>query len=267
MLLIFDANYYIYASMCVLVSYNIQLLRGEEKSTCNTTIKRTARIIGFLFVPLINPLIFKTIAVYTIISLLIFNKKKIDLEDVDYRICNLDMIMIFHQVHYFSYCYFIMYLLFKFYPAYKSFAGIIIFVLGWISYTSVKHLIFIKDLFRVVVCAHILLSVTLLMINFIYPWSFTFILLWIVTGFFGGSVYIIKNILKNNQETTLHIDFVEDLGHLLGAALSLSVVFSGIQSYMFVFSATSALITALLIIRYRNICVTSNTYEKSKKEI
>lgn len=205
------------------ISVNLQLVRDVFKAESNTLLKRSCRIIGFALIPTLN---YKIIIVVWIVSLIIYLYK---FDQIAFnnqgiiKITLLDKVMLFHQLHYFSYCYIIFYLIIS--MNIKSYLTIVIFVMGWVSYTITQKLLKNTKSIKYAQIAHLLLSITLFILSVLVDNIVLMPILWIITGFFGGTVYILKYyLLQLHDMENTRINYIEDIGHFFGALLSYFII-------------------------------------------
>lgn len=138
----------------------------------------------------------------------------------------LSLLMILHQTHYFVYAYAVLYLAFHIYAESIN-AAALSFALGWITYLSAERLWRRFPDRRVFICGHIFLAICLLSMSVIGSASWVSVLLWIMTGFGGGSVYCLVSISSKAGLTSKHVEYTEDIGHLSGVLIALGLVSTG----------------------------------------
>jgi hypothetical protein len=165
--------------------------------------------------------------------------------------------MVVHQMHYFSYAYIVLYIasscdrIFGFLTA-----GI--FVFGWVTYTSVQYILKNKKYFIYLIGGHIFLVIILATMVIIKS-DIMKVALWVLTGFGGGTVFCIKEILKkypgyNNYD----LETSENYGHIVG------VVFS-IVTFM-IFKNINAPIISSAIFAGATVLLASNLWVNDNKE-
>jgi hypothetical protein len=126
--------------------------------------------------------------------------------------------MVAHQMQYFVYAYAV------WFPLKTAFGGNVgllpvLFALGWLTYIFSEKLFGRYDNRRVLLFSHLILAAILLTM-WVSPAGLGMTLLWIATGFFGGSVYCFARLNRNGTDFA----FAEDLGHVFGALVSLGLV-------------------------------------------
>jgi hypothetical protein len=154
--------------------------------------------------------------------------------------------LVLHQMHYFSYCTLVLVVLVQGVgPAWAA----PLFVAGWVSYVSVPHLVGDRlPAGPLVIGAHLALAGVLMALALVPPTSPIWVLLWVATGLFGGTVVYLTGLAEARFGFTARsLAAHENLGHMLGAALALLWVASGLQAQgLQVAAAIFALTTAVL---------------------
>lgn len=231
--------------MAFVISWNLQMTRDVFKSKSNTALKRSFRILGFAGIVFIDYKLILFIFIFSILMFLIKYDEIIIKNQNDLKLCQNDFIMLTHQLHYFSYCYIIFVLLLTF--DIPKMLSIFIFVLGWITYTSTQKLLNNKVDIQYAIVAHFILALVLVLLAIFYNNPIGASLLWILTGFFGGTVYILKNYLSVKCNiSSHHINYIEDLGHIIGAVSSLIILyFTNSLIYPILIAAFFAVITSI----------------------
>jgi len=141
--------------------------------------------------------------------------------------------MVFHQIHYFSYCYVVPYLFFimlKNYGYSDLDAGLLdalSIVISWMIYLSPQEILtkLIKKInyFNVFLAGHCLLALimTAMFWTCYMKMYIPFVILWCLTGFGGGTVFCIQHISSEYEKVDMK--FSEDLGHVLGTIVSICI--------------------------------------------
>ncbi len=252
-----NANYWLLFVGFVLIAMSIQSLRSLQKENVSTPVKRLFRIIGFLGSPLMSINVFVCVGVILICVSTVTKWNYIKCELNRPKVGFINAIMITHQIHYFAYAYFILILIANIIS--KSFnknsisqilIGVL-FTLGWLTYTSISVVLKKEKYFRYFITGHLFLTIVLfsLAYNSDNYWS---IILWILTGFGGGTVFCIEKINNlTNESTKRDIVFSENIGHIIGVIFGLVVyLFSTKTNYPVYLSSIFAGVTALLMIIY-----------------
>jgi hypothetical protein len=122
-------------------------------------------------------------------------------------------------------------------------------MLSWITYTSAQYIFKEKKYYTYLIAGHIFLVFAICGIA-LTTYEPLKIVLWILTGFGGGTVFCIKEILKGKPEyNNLALESSENIGHVLGVFCSilLYVLFNTLNAPIY-FAAICAASTALLAI-------------------
>jgi hypothetical protein len=137
---------------------------------------------------------------------------------------------------------------------YHGFLTALFFVLSWLTYTSAQYIFKEKKYYTYLIAGHIFLIFVISGIALTSSGALK-IVLWILTGFGGGTVFCIKEILKKKREYDNHaLESSENYGHVLGifCSIILFVLLDNLNApiYFAVFCAAS---TALLaFVSYKN---------------
>jgi len=135
-------------------------------------------------------------------------------------------LMVVHQTHYFVYAYAILYLAFQV-AAGSAVAAATAFALGWITYLSAERLWNRFPDQCVFVAGHTFLAACLLCLGVVGENSWIAILLWVLTGFGGGSVYCLVSISAKSGLLAERVERAEDVGHVGGVALAIALLAVG----------------------------------------
>jgi len=243
-------NYYLLWLATLFTSICLQTLRSFQKSSVSTGLKRTFRIIGFGLAPFFSLPAMSFLSLI-LIFFLIFNKNILSTKIKFYKLKLSELIMVTHQMHYFSYSYLIL-LIIMLIGKFSAYYACLSFVLGWITYAMLPYLL--KNINKhqlIFVAGHIYLALVLIFMSFTNSIEFK-ILLWIITGFGGGTVYCIEKIYASyNDLNKGALEFSENIGHVLGLTFGI-LIFNITNSYnMVIISAgTLTIITVMLMILY-----------------
>jgi hypothetical protein len=203
-------------------SISLQSIRDSQKTTVSTGAKRIFRVIGFATAPFFNiPALFVIMVATTSILLLdpnANNQNKFNFRPIGYN----EFIMIFHQIHYFTYAYFIV-IVFLIDFKMNDFFTVLIFVLGWISYLAVPYLLRGRKYKMYFILGH--LHLTIILISMFLSNSQIFLaVLWILTGIGGGTVFCIEKILSENKKLDkTGLKLAENIGHVGGLFIGIIV--------------------------------------------
>lgn len=129
--------------------------------------------------------------------------------------------MIFHQIHYFSYAYMMLYLSCNLQE--NFIVTILSFVISWLTYLVVEPILkrYGKGNYKKYLSiGHMWLAISLLLIPFSYRHgNVWFYILWWLSGFGGGTVFCIRYVEEEKMGTEIASDswqWSENLGHVLG---------------------------------------------------
>ncbi|MCL2566527.1 MAG: hypothetical protein FWE18_00310 [Alphaproteobacteria bacterium] len=245
-----NTNIYCLGVIFFIVSIFLQILRGEAKSSVSTFIKRTFRILGFVNFYLFGIKFLLAVAIYVFIMIFKYNELQHKAQTIKIKYSNIlpSIIMITHQIHYFIYCYILMYFLLQNVDNILLYG--FIFSLGWITYLVSQNIFGNFNIYKNVIIGHLVLSCNIFLlfcviyfrVNLYIIWF-----LWILTGFSAGTVFAIKDILIIYKHNLSSINFYENIGHVFAVILSLAVVIATSNIYnTIIISALFALLTAIL---------------------
>lgn len=250
-LLISGGHYGLLFLTLVLSAIAIQDMRSYAKSDVSTALKRSIRVVGFISSSFLNIPILVVITLFFIPLAIFYRKKNESLKLLRPRINFLHLIMIVHQCHYFSYCYFLVFTLMQ-----HEIVGItplvgLLFTIGWITYISVPSLVKGKAYKLYALLGHLILVPLLLLLAYLENLG-AVVLVWGLTGFGAGTVYCFHKLsfaLSLNDDDMV---FSENIGHILGVILGL-LIYASTQSYsnVLLLSACLAGATATLLIPFK----------------
>jgi len=135
----------------------------------------------------------------------------------------LGLSMVLHQAHYFAYAYALLLLLATRMHGFTPLAGLV-FTTGWMSYIFARRILGDATPVRTFLLGHALATSALLGMFFWRGAITGYLVLWFATGFGGGTVYCLRAVA--GTRFGLHparLDSYENLGHILGTAVSLGV--------------------------------------------
>ncbi len=244
-------NYWILFLGYIFIAMSIQSLRSLQKDKVSTTTKRLFRILGFVVSPFIQ---IGTAAIISMILLVVclyskWSDNKIKLVKPNFKFIN--AIMVVHQIHYFCYAYFILILIAKMVNINSLWLLGILFTFGWLTYISVPHILIGNKFARYFIAGHLLLTVILILLSQSSDISLI-IVLWILTGFGGGTVFCIEKLNHMTKDCCKSdIVFSENIGHIIGVLIGMFVyLLSDNISLPIFISAAFAGLTALLMTVY-----------------
>ena len=238
-----------FSAICLAIV--IQSIRSVQKGNVRTSIKRTFRIIGFMLSYLLN--IWMIMAIYGILIYTVFKySKNSEIAILKPKIRFINIIMIVHQIHDFSYCYFIILLIVDLLNNGRLYLIGLLFSLGWLTYSYIPEIIKGKKYEKYLIVGHIYLSIILIMLaNAKGIWIVVF---WVLTGFGSGTVYCISKIVEKDigEGAKDDITFSENIGHILGIVIGLIgyVLFNGEILVPIYIAIIFAISTAILMIIY-----------------
>lgn len=157
----------------------------------------------------------------------------------------LEWIMVVHQLHYFTYCYAVLALLERSRPGSIWPLGIL-FALGWVTYLSAEALLRRFDIVISFVLGHVFVAATLVGLSI---WSANFYLvtlMWLLTGFGGGTVYCITQAYRRSGSPPDRLERFEDAGHIGGVVVALlaTAIFGTAPAHLPLVAATFAVVAA-----------------------
>ena len=242
----------LFLSTVFILSPCLQMARSLQKSKVSTAQKRLFRIIGFGLSPLLSPFALLGVSITTLI-IVITQKSEFRNSITFPKLRPQYFIMVVHQMHYFSYAYIMLIIAGKL-DNYHGFLTALFFVLSWLTYTSAQYIFKEKKYYTYLIAGHIFLIFVISSIALITSESLK-IVLWILTGFGGGTVFCIKEILKEKREYDNHaLESSENYGHVLGifCSIILYVLLDNLNAPIY-FAVICAASTAILaIVSYKN---------------
>lgn len=245
-----------FSSTCLAI--NIQSLRSIKKDSISTSLKRTLRILGFVMAWIVTPYIM--FAIFAIIGTVLlftnFNWPKISV--IKPKLNFINIIMIIHQLHYFCYSYFILLVIYKSVSNNNMFIVCCLFSIGWLTYAYVPEIIKGKNYGLYFIFGHLFLASILICLS--KAQGSLACVLWLLTGFGGGTVYCINKLaIKNNSYDNNSMVFSENIGHVIGVIIGI-MVFILSKKNIFIpilISGIIAILAAVLMLIYQII-----TYER-----
>lgn len=196
---------------------------GSGSVVLSTARKRVARVVGFIAASMMpfQLLLLAVCAALAAATPLIFAVSKAGQVGGEGFGNRLEWIMIIHQTHYFAYAYAVPLLL-----ANNALGGTplvgIWFACGWISYLSAEHLWRRWKPTLAFVAGHLMLAIVLSLLSGFSNHPYAALALWIASGFGGGTVYCLSLLHKQADLIHARLEFAEDVGHVLGAAVAIA---------------------------------------------
>lgn len=260
-----SGNPFFFFSAVGTVSWGLHRMRRLAKlsvleAPVSTFSKRVARIGGFITAGIVGTEILIVLAGLTLLiashlALVLKNDwRNIPHSNIPRR-SSLSDIMTIHQAHYFSYAYIVPIILLMKLSVPVIYVGCV-FVIGWLSYIYSERLLGKYRLSLVFTIGHILVASSLF-----FMWVFSdsligVLLFWFISGFGGGTVFCIKRLNEKEDSTKqVELDFWEDLGHVLGVAIVILIVWVlqlRNEADVFLISAMIATIAAGMMLKYQS---------------
>jgi hypothetical protein len=234
---------------------SIGLQGGRElilkKTQVSTFAKRVSRVAGFALSGFFDLRFLLAVAIVAFTTMLLLRKGLTGVTAPflhrNWHAGLLGVTMLIHQSHYFSYAYFIPFLLLYIHNVSAPLVGLI-FCIGWISYSITPFIFAKQSLVRSFLFGHILATLTLFTIFGFFQNFWILILAWFLSGFGGGTVFCLRELERNLVSGKPDLDLWENFGHILGLAISIAVVgISGQPLIVFPVAGVIALLTALLL--------------------
>ena len=222
----------------------------------SATAKRVSRVVGFFTAPLLVHDVFFALV---LLSTAAIGFASIDREYALHGISKspmpnkmslstIDMALISHQIHYFSYATLVFVTLLN---QFQPLIAISTFVAGWVSYILLPRLLGARsNAFMNAVVGHIILAAVLAGMAVSDGGGVLWLTLWVATGFCAGTVVYLTDFAQAAfGYTKPRLSLLENLGHCLGAtAAFLIVVASGKTRLLYIVAAMAASATALLML-------------------
>lgn len=213
-----------------LIAAGLQGIRDEvaHTATVETTQKRLSRVVGFVFAGLFHHLMLTILAASCLVSSLMLsqNSQKPTILRLltlrpNWRLGKLGVIMMTHQAHYFCYCYILLYLLTQHFSvvwAGVAFAG------GWVTYASAQRIL--RDVHEIpgFVIGHLFVASVLLVLFFEHEGSWALLGGWLLTGFGGGTIFLLRRLQPKSDALPVDLDLWENIGHVIGVLISVGIV-------------------------------------------
>ncbi len=227
----------------------LQSIRTECSGGTVRWKKRLCRVMGFASAYLYRD--YLAICLIIVLLLLAAGLKKIPDNERMFLVPRGNRTMILHQMHYFCYAYVMMCLSYTFFGSMTL--TIAFFVISWLTYLSVEPLLKKHGSVnpkRALYLGHMGLCILLLgLFMAILHESWTFAILWCLSGLGGGTVFCIHMVEEQKQKgeiTQQDWSWSENIGHVLGCLLALLWIgVTGFAEGTIVLAGMLALITVL----------------------
>lgn len=225
------------------------------KSEISTTAKRISRVTGFLVAPAFllawfAPVAFAAAAIFGSAGFLVSSQvhsRALPTRAGAQKYTPIRLALIVHQMHYFTYATVIIVSLFASHSAAQT---VLLFTLGWVSYIATPHLIgHRQEPMSVALVGHLCLPLILLGMWAVPQGGIVWIILWVATGLFGGTVvYLTSYARKSFSVPEPELTALENWGHCLGSVVALVLVAIGFSAVdLLPIAAIFAGATAMLI--------------------
>lgn len=241
------------------LSWSLQAVRRQISGALgddlpSTEAKRTARVVGFALATVVPSGVWIPAAWVASLAGLAWRGAVAPMTIRPRRTWRpnlIEVIMIFHQAHYFSYCYALPVLFAK--PALGgvSWTGAW-FACGWITYLLAESVWRRFSPTVTFIVGHIYVAALLILITLYKDVPWATIGLWILSGFGGGTVYCLT-VLHHRQELPhWRIVVAEDIGHFVGVIVAIAMVmlFSIDVTLLPTLGASWALIAAASMLQF-----------------
>ncbi|PID51914.1 MAG: hypothetical protein CR972_04660 [Candidatus Moraniibacteriota bacterium] len=245
---IYNDNYIIMCISSIFIEITLVWSRKFFKRREKTSKKHKviSRILGFMFAPIFSLWLFSVIAIWWILlyreeekKWLVY-RKLIPLFDENNKLYY--AILFFHHMHYFMYCYMIPYLLVVQMGIPYLWVGVLFFV-GWGAYNLYDGRVNPKP--QYIAWGHLISSLGI-MIIWIFQFNIYMVMLgWFLTGLGGGTFYMIKFNLSEENDGEL----VELYAQFLGTVLFFVIFTFFALDFIFIFATLFAIIVVVLSVR------------------
>ena len=228
--LLYGRYHYIpFAIQLILCSYCIQMSRSTQKNVCPVWLKRIFRVGGFAISPIMligNGQAVLLVCMAYCCILMIKLPGMSDHKQIKER-KKLSFVMIFHQLHYFVYTYIMPIYVLQLTNSYVL-SGVA-FAATWVVYLlpqTIAERLKMKQYTLLFFVCHSFLAVCMGMISYTSTRGATLaaLILWLLTGLGGGSVFCIKHLAKHYSD--LDMELSENIGHVLGPVVAVLFCYS-----------------------------------------
>lgn len=211
---------------CVMIAIpflalSLQSVRAKYKLDDLKAYKRVLRMIGFFLGFGFNAIIGIIGSCIVIIAICLSGSNEKSAIMIP-RFNRLHWILIFHELHYFTYCYAVMLIAYQYTGA---IGAAVLFFLSWIAYVSSRKLFYrnVSNYKKAFVVGHTILVILLVLIFFI-PDIKIKTLCWLLTGIGGTTEFCIGELEKKTGQSATNHNCAENYGHVGGVLISILTV-------------------------------------------
>jgi len=200
-------------------------VRARPENSPSTASKRSARVVGFAAAAILP---FWASLAAIIVGVLMASALQLKAaSEATPRLTGhpIELVMILHQTHYFTYCYGLLLILSQLAGG-PTFVGLW-FGIGWITYLSAERLWSHAPRAYALVLGHVFVAMTLGGLATLGHEPCGAILMWTLTGFGGGTVYCLTSLHRGTGGHPEGLDLAEDVGHVGGTVLALATASLG----------------------------------------
>jgi hypothetical protein len=217
----------------ILMGITIQLLRDATGRVSNVASwkKRVARIVGFSSAGFFDRNLLAGIGgVLAVLTVFAFSLVKLPVQKAPLRQRlrggKISIVMMIHQSHYFAYAYTVPFIFISIHKLLGfKFAGA--YALGWLTYTFAFRVFDAGRPLISLVIGHLLTSASLLMMYVYAENLWLFLLISLISGLGGGTVFCITVLRRRWGEEKVDMTVWENWGHVIGVLLAIFVVALG----------------------------------------
>lgn len=244
-------HYFPCAIQLVLSSYCIQMSRATQKRACPVWLKRVFRVGGFAISPIMlignGQAVLLICMVYCCILLIKLPGMSEPTQIKERK--KLSLVMIFHQLHYFVYTYIMPIYVLRLTNSYIL-SGLA-FAATWVVYLlpqTIVERLKIKQYSLIFFTCHSFLAVCMGMISYtsMHDAMLAVLVLWLLTGLGGGSVFCIKHLAKHYSD--LDMELSENIGHVLGPIVAVLLCYCFPEQEVTYLSMASCIFVVLALL-------------------
>lgn len=211
---------------CVIVAIpflalSLQSVREKYKLENLKSYKRIFRMIGFFLGFGFNAFIGIAGSLIVIFAICLSNSNDKSTVVIPH-FYRLQWILLFHELHYFVYCYAVMLIAYQYSGAVGA---TMLFFLSWIAYVSSRKLFYknISNYKKAFVFGHSILVILLVFIYFI-PNMVIKIICWLLTGIGGTTEFCIGELETKAGQNAANHNCAENYGHIGGVLVAIFIV-------------------------------------------